>query len=33
VSFGFTVGSPDPLPGQQGIPPGVQGTIVFSYVF
>src|ERR1043165_1338889 len=33
VSFGFKVGSPDPLPGQQGIPPGVQGTIVFSYVF
>jgi hypothetical protein len=33
VSFGFKVGSPDPMPGQQGIPPGVQGTIVFSYVF
>jgi len=33
VSFGFKVGSPDALPGQQGIPPGVQGTIVFSYVF
>ena len=33
VSFGFKIGSPDPFPGQQGIPPGVQGTIVFSYVF
>ena len=33
VSFGFKVGSPDPMPGQQGTPPGVQGTIVFSYVF
>jgi hypothetical protein len=33
ASFGFKLGSPDPLPGQQGIPGGVQGTVVFTYVF
>jgi hypothetical protein len=32
-SFGFKVGSPDSLPGEQGIPRGVQGSIVFTYVF
>jgi hypothetical protein len=32
-SFGFKVGSPQPLPGEQGIPPGVQGSVVFTYVF
>jgi len=33
VSFGFKIGSPEPGPGDQGMPRGVQGTIVFSYVF
>jgi hypothetical protein len=37
ASFGFKVGSPDPGPGVVGgeetIPPGVQGTLVFTYVF
>ena len=33
ASFGFKVGSPDPGPGEQGIPRGVQGTVVFTYVF
>lgn len=33
ASFGFKVGSPTPGPGEQGIPGGVQGTIVFTYVF
>ena len=32
-SFGFKVGSPEPGPGEQGIPGGVQGTVVFTYVF
>ena len=33
ASFGFKLGSPDPGPGDQGIPRGVQGTVVFTYVF
>jgi len=32
-SFGFKVGSPEPGPGEQSIPGGVQGTVVFTYVF
>ncbi len=32
-SFGVKIGSPDPLPGQQGMPGGYQGTIVFTYTF
>jgi hypothetical protein len=33
VSFGFKLGSPQPGPGEQNMPAGVQGTVVFSYVF
>lgn len=33
ASFGFRIGSPQPGPGEQGMPGGVQGTIVFTYVF
>jgi len=33
ASFGFKIGSPDPMPGQQGIPGGVQGQLVFTYTF
>jgi hypothetical protein len=33
ASFGFKIGSPEPGPGQQGIPGGVQGQIVFTYTF
>jgi hypothetical protein len=32
-SFGFTLGSSEPGPAEQGIPKGVQGSIVFTYVF
>jgi hypothetical protein len=32
-SFGFKFGSPEPMPGQQGIPGGVQGQLVFTYIF
>lgn len=32
-SFGFKLGSPDPMPGQEGIPPGIQGQVVFTYRF
>jgi len=32
-SFGFKLGSPPAVPGQQGIPSGVQGTVVFTWVF
>lgn len=32
-SFGFKLGSPDPLPGEQGMPKGVQGTLTFTYWF
>ncbi len=32
-SFGFRLGSPPPLPGEEGIPPGIQGTVTFSYWF
>jgi len=32
-SFGFKIGSPESLPGQQGMPGGVQGTVVFTWVF
>ena len=33
ASFGFKIGSPDPGPGDTGIPRGDQGSIVFTYVF
>ena len=33
ASFGFKVGSPEPGPGEQGMPRGVQGSVVFTYVF
>lgn len=33
ASFGFSLGSPEPGPGEQGMPGGVQGTLVFTYVF
>jgi hypothetical protein len=33
MSFGFKLGSPDPMPGQQGMPPGVQGSFVVTWVF
>jgi hypothetical protein len=33
ASFGFKFGSPDPGPGEPGIPKGVQGSIAFTYVF
>jgi len=33
ASFGFKLGSPEPGPGQQGMPGGVQGSLVFTYVF
>ena len=33
ASFGFKVGSPEPGPGEEGIPRGVQGSVVFTYVF
>jgi hypothetical protein len=32
-SFGFKVGSPEPGPGEQGMPGGVQGSVVFTWVF
>jgi hypothetical protein len=33
MSFGFKIGSPDPLPGQEGMQPGVQGEVVLTWVF
>jgi hypothetical protein len=33
ASFGFKLGSPDPGPGEQGMPRGLQGSLVFTYVF
>src|SRR5205807_1281972 len=33
ASFGFKLGSPEPGPGQQGMPGGVQVSAVFTYVF
>jgi hypothetical protein len=33
VSFGFKVGSPQPGPGQQGIPGGIEASLVFTWVF
>ncbi len=33
ASFGFKLGSPDAMPGEQGMPGGVQGSVVFTYVF
>lgn len=33
ASFGFKLTSPEPGPGEQSIPPGVQGSLVFTYVF
>jgi hypothetical protein len=32
-SFGFKLGSPQPGPGEQGVPGGIEGSIVFTYVF
>ena len=32
-SFGFKLGSPPAGPGQQGIPPGIQGTFNFTWWF
>jgi hypothetical protein len=32
-SFGFKLGSPEPTPGMAGMPSGVQGSVVFTYVF
>jgi len=32
-SFGFALGSPQPGTGEQGMPSGVQGSLVFTYVF
>jgi hypothetical protein len=33
ASFGFKAGSPDAQPGQQGIPPGYQVGVFFTYTF
>jgi len=33
VNFGISLGSPDPLPGQSGIPPGVQVKAVVTFFF
>jgi hypothetical protein len=33
VSFGFTLGSPNPMPGESGIPRGVQGTATLTFWF
>jgi hypothetical protein len=33
VSFGFSLGSPDPFPEQSGIPKGVQGTVTLTIRF
>ena len=33
MSLGFKFGSPEPGPGQQGMPGGVQGSVVWTYVF
>ena len=33
ASFGFKLGSPDPGPGEQGMPRGLQGSVVFTWVF
>jgi hypothetical protein len=33
ASFGFSIGSPAPEPGQQGMPKGYQAGVVFTYVF
>jgi hypothetical protein len=32
-TFGLKFGSPEPLPGETSMPRGVQGTVVFTYVF
>lgn len=32
-SFGFQLSSPEPGPGEQNMPPGIQGSVVFTYVF
>lgn len=32
-SFGFKMGSPQPGPGEKGMPGGVEGYVVFTYVF
>jgi hypothetical protein len=33
LSFGFSFGSPDPMPGQTGRTPGIQGQIVLTWQF
>jgi hypothetical protein len=33
VNVGVQIGSPPPMPGQQGIPPGIQGVITLTVVF
>jgi hypothetical protein len=33
VSVGFKIGSPDPMPGQQGMPGGWQGQVVLTWWF
>ena len=32
-SFGFKVGSPDPMPGDKGMPKGVEGSFVIAWIF
>ena len=32
-SFGFKLSSPEAMPGLQGMPAGVQGMLVFTWVF
>lgn len=33
ISFGFTLGSPDPMPGETGMPRGIQGTATLTLWF
>ena len=33
VSFGFSLGSPDPMPGQTGMPQGIQGQVTLTIRF
>ena len=32
-SFGLKFGSPEPMPGEDKMPKGIQGSVVFTYVF
>ena len=32
-SLGFKVGSPDPMPGDKGMPKGVEGSFVVTWIF